>query len=64
MAEGLANGTLPPDGIGLYSKNSAVNHLHESQVESGAIVMGAAPLLPVHQRVVGTLDLSLGYFMG
>jgi hypothetical protein len=28
---------FPPDGIGLYSKNSAVNHLHRSQVESGPI---------------------------
>jgi hypothetical protein len=54
----------PPDGIGLYSKNSAVNHLHGSQVESGPIVLRAALLLLVHQRAVELSICPSGYFMG
>ena len=50
-----------PDGIGLYSKNSAVNHLHGNQVESIPIVVRATPLLLVHQRAVELLILPLDY---
>jgi len=52
-----------PDGIGLYSKNSAVNHLHVSQVESGPVVAQATPLLRVHQSAVELLILPLDYFI-
>ena len=42
---------FPPDGIGLYSKDSAASHLHVSQAESGPTVMRAA-LLPLVQACV------------
>jgi hypothetical protein len=52
-----------PDGIGLYSKNSAVNHLQGSQVESGPVVVRATPLLLVHQRAVALLILPWTNFI-
>jgi len=46
-----------PDGIGLYSKNSVVNHLHWNEVECGTIVAGATSGSPESEQL-------LNYFIG